>query len=132
MNGATPGEPVRTWRTADELLVVHSGVRDDTSPPTTCRLRLYRPAGRDPVAVVTALAWNRGPSITNVAESVWRAVAALLGSERFLLVERYGPGSYADAEEADRYAVVTVDGSGRPTWRHLLSEQLHIVVGGAL
>ena len=132
MTDATPGEPEQTWRAADELFVVPSGARRDALRPTSCRLRLYRPVGRDPVALVTELAWNRGPSITNVAESVWRAVAALLGSEQFVLVEHYGADSYADGSETDRYAVVTVDSSGRATWRHLSTEQLHQLVGGAL
>ena len=132
MSGRTPGEPDRTWSTVDELFVVNTGGRSQSSRPTTCRLRLYRPVGRDPVAMVTELAWNRGPSITNAAESVWRAVAELLGSEQFVLVEHYGPESYAGGNETDRYAVVTVDSSERATWRHLTTEQLHQLVGGAL
>ena len=131
MTGARP-EPERTWRTADELFVVNPGARSHSSRPTTCRLRLYRPVGRDPVALVTELAWNRGPSITNVAVSVWRAVAELLGSDHFVLVEHYGSESYAGGKETDRYAVVTVDSSGRATWRHLSTEQLHELVGGAV
>lgn len=109
MSGRPPGELGRTSRTTDELFVVNSGARSHFSRPTTCRLRLYRPVGRDPVALVTELAWNRGPSITNVAESVWRAVAELLGNEQFVLVEHYGPESYTDGTETERHAVVTVD-----------------------
>lgn len=132
MSGRTPGEPDRTWRTADELFVVSAGARNQSPRPTSCRLRLYRPFGREPVAVVTELAWNRGPSLTNAAESAWRAVALLLESEQFVLVEHYGAESYADGNETDRYAVVTVDSSGRTTWRPLSTEQLHQLVGGAL
>ena len=132
MSGRTPGEPDRTWSTVDELFVLNTGGRSHSSRPTTCRLRLYRPVGREPVAVVTELGWNRGPSITSVAESVRRAVVELLGSEQFVLVEHYGAESYADGNETDRYAVVTVDSSGRATWRHLSIEQLHQLVGGAL
>lgn len=132
MSGRPPTQPGRTSRTTDELIVVNSGARSYSSRPTTCRLRVYRPVGRDPVALVTELAWNRGASITNVAESVWRAVAELLGTEQFVLVEHYGAESYADGNERDRYAVVTVDSSGRATWRHLSIEQLHQLVGGAL
>ena len=133
MSHPTPADPERTWRTVDELLVVDCDAEWATlQPATTCRLRVYRPAGGAPVAMVTELAWNRGPSITNVAAWVWRAVARLLDTTAFDLVEHHGPESYADGAEPDHYAIVQLDARTRLAWRRISSAELQQLVGGAL
>ena len=113
MSRPTPADPRQTWRTVDELLVVDCDAEWATLQPATT-LRVYRPADGSPVAMVTELAWNRGPSITNLAAWVWRAVARLLDTTAFDLVEYYGPESFADGGEPDHYAIVKLDARTRP------------------
>lgn len=133
MSRPTPADSGRTRRTVDELLVVDCDADWATlQPATTCRLRVYRPAGGSPVAMVTELACNRGPSITNAAAWVWRAVAKLLDTTAFDLVEHYGPESFADGSEPDHYAIVKLDARTRPAWRRVSTAELHQLAGGAL
>lgn len=99
----------------DEIIaieVAHFGA------PLRCRLRLFAEPGSLPVAVVTELAENPGASITNAAESIWRALARRLDTSNFALVEHYGPESYADGPEGETFDLVTVR-EGVPNWFHL-------------
>jgi hypothetical protein len=84
--------------------------------PTRCRLRLYRCPDGTPLAVVTELAENRGHSVSNAAEHVWRALALRLDTTRFVLVEHYGPESYEAGRKGETFDVVTIE-NGQPRWR---------------
>ncbi len=85
---------------------------------TRCRFRLFAGVDGAPVVVVTELAENRGLSVTNAAENVWRAIAGRLDTARFTMVERYDAGSYDRAEHHEEtFDLVTVT-NGKPGWQH--------------
>lgn len=93
------------------------------SGETRCRLRLFRGQGGGTVALVTEIAANKGPSITNAAEHVWSHLARQLDSVEFVMVEHYDAGSYpgtrrVTSEREETFDLVTVD-HGRPSWKHL-------------
>lgn len=74
----------------DEVIDVDPGVWT-YGGPTRCRLRLFRDVGGAPLAVVTELAENRGLSVTNAAEYVWRTITRRLDTTKFTMIEHYGP-----------------------------------------
>jgi hypothetical protein len=114
------------------MMLGHTPVLDeviDVAPvpgwtATRCRLRVFRGAAGAPVAVVTELRENPGPSVTNAAEHIWRELSRRLETTRFVMVEHYGPESYPVADEdVMGFDVVTLTNS-RPEWRPLSAHDL--------
>jgi hypothetical protein len=102
-------------------------VPTDAGPITRCRLRVFRGAAADLVAVVSELAANEGPSVTNAAEHIWRDLTRRLDTVRFAMVEHYDIGSGAAAGGEETFDLVTVSG-GKPTWQPLGAEGLRRLV----
>lgn len=116
--------------TANEIAVIETGVPWLPGiPPTTCRLRLYEREGTRPVVIVSELASNLGPSITNSAARVWRAIAQRLDTTQFTLIEHSGPESFERFCEPDHFDVVTLD-DGKPTWRRIAHANVRELIGG--
>ena len=110
----------------DEVIDIDPGVRT-WGGPTRRRLRLFRGAGGGPVALVTELAENRGLSVTNAAEHVWRALARRFDTTSFTMVEHYGPESYVDGRDGETFDVVTVI-NGPPRWQPIGANGLRRLV----
>ena len=99
-------------------------------PATRCRLRQFRDAGGRPVVVVTQLAENEGPSVTNAAEHIWRAVARRLDTTEFTLIEHYGAESFAvPDEDAMGFDIVILTPAGQPRWEPIGAARLRSLIG---
>ncbi len=84
--------------------------------PTIFRLRLWRLGFHD-VALVTEIASNTGPSVTNNIEGVHAYLARM--RRPFTLVEHYDEGSYEGGRGLpDTFDVVTFTGRS-PQWRRV-------------
>jgi hypothetical protein len=115
----------------DEIIEVAPGRNAlDGVLPTVCRLRLYQARGAPPTAMVTELPGNPGPSITNAAEHIWKALAAALSTPSFVMVEHYARETYPGParEGLPTFDVVTVV-DGLPHWRRLTEAERRTLIG---
>jgi hypothetical protein len=114
----------------DEIIEVATGAA--YGRPTRCRLRLYRGAGGGLVALVTELAENPGPSVTNAVEQVWAALARRLDTTRFTMVEHYDADSFGveDEDPEETFDIVSVE-AGQPGWQPLHAEGLRRLLASA-
>ena len=97
---------------------------------SSCHLRVYQflSAGIA-VAIATELRENRGPSITNSAESLWREVVKEydLDPEKTHFVEHYRDDVYdfVSFDWIDGYPI-------KPNWRHGTKEEIEKLIGEKL
>lgn len=78
--------------------------------------------------MVTEIAQNTGPSVTNSAEAVHRLLVDRFGPG-VIHVEHYGPESYEGGGREDTWDRVTVDARGHAQWEHLTEEAFDRLTG---
>lgn len=101
---------------------------------SVCRMRTW-PSLNRLLVVVTELKDNPGPSVTNSAAAIFKAVLDKFQIDRddLVLVEHYGPESYAlGAEKEDRFARVLIDENGNAAWQHVTEQQMVRMLEGSL
>lgn len=76
--------------------------------PSFCRLRVFHDPDRPPVVLMSEVRDNPGTSVTNRAEVIaWDACKRFgLDPRNTLFFTHYGPGSFGDHRDPDRYARV--------------------------
>jgi hypothetical protein len=102
---------------------------------SSCHLRIYRMTDYVTVAIATELAENKGPSITNSSEALWREVVKEydLDPEKTWFVEHY-PGN----SEYDKYSFSTVsftwlgEYATKPQWKHITRQEIERLIGERL
>lgn len=105
-----------------------------------CLVRMFAPAGRQPVVVLTELPENQGMSVTNAFEFLAADIKQLFAlPEDTVWVEHYTDRREGGSDEslAENFALVSFEGGpdvygrfGRPVWKHLEREDLFGMLEG--
>jgi hypothetical protein len=99
-----------------------------------CHLQIWEAPGAVPVAIVTEVPDNPGPSVMNAAPHVWRSVWEFLGRPaEMVMVEHYRVRNEVETDGyTDTYSVVTFKGAScftSPFWRQLGPRELRKLIG---